>query len=280
MKISFINQPSNLLFFSQDSIEPKIFKFPAGECHVSFNECAEFRTLIETAAGVEVTQRIRSSDDLLQLVMATETIRHFNSSIPVHVTIPYAPASRQDRRNGFEGLGCKVYADIINAQNYNSVTIYDAHSDVIAALINNCRNISPIRFIRRAIADFKPDVIVAPDAGAAKKIGSYNLGLDIVYCSKFRNVNTGQLDGFQVHCDDWYERPLIVDDCLDGGGTFLGLAPVIKSKMSCEEIGLYITHGIFSKGVEIITNVFDDIYCTDSYRTDLVPTHKLTVFQI
>jgi ribose-phosphate pyrophosphokinase len=151
---------------------------------------------------------------------------------------------------------------------------------VAPALINNCINVSPLRFIKNAILDFDPDVLIAPDAGAAKKIKAYNIDLPIEYCGKTRNMETGQLTDFQLYCDTFYERPLIIDDICDGGGTFLALAPIIKGKTACEAIGLYVTHGLFTKGVEVITDVFDKVYCTNSYKGNLIDHDKLTVYGI
>ena len=57
---------------------------------------------------------------------------------------------------------------------------------------------------------------------------------------------------------------LIVDDICDGGGTFSGIAQVLRAN-GAEKIYLCVTHGIFSKGIEI--NGIDEIFTTDSYAS-------------
>jgi len=43
-----------------------------------------------------------------------------------------------------------------------------------------------------------------------------------------------------------------------------------------------VTHGIFSKGVDVVLNHYDQIYTTDSFRDDLTCSFpaKLTVIEI
>jgi hypothetical protein len=52
---------------------------------------------------------------------------------------------------------------------------------------------------------------------------------------------------------------VIVDDICDGGGTFLGLA----ARLGEQDAGLLtlcVTHGLFTKGVMPLLDVFDRIY--------------------
>ncbi|MNQ12726.1 ribose-phosphate pyrophosphokinase [compost metagenome] len=64
------------------------------------------------------------------------------------------------------------------------------------------------------------------------------------------------------------ENVLVVDDICDGGRTFTELAKVLK-QYDLGSLSLYITHGIFSAGVEVLTNVFDKVYTMNTYHIDL-----------
>jgi ribose-phosphate pyrophosphokinase len=55
---------------------------------------------------------------------------------------------------------------------------------------------------------------------------------------------------------------LIVDDICDGGGTFIGIAKALPKDVKKY---LYVTHGIFSKGLRELTGHFEHIYTTNSY---------------
>ena len=74
-----------------------------------------------------------------------------------------------------------------------------------------------------------------------------------------------------------YMPILIVDDLCDGGGTFLGIANQAEGTVP---LGLYITHGIFSKGFGELGKHFSKIYTTNSYyeRDENTPSPLVTVY--
>ena len=53
--------------------------------------------------------------------------------------MPYIPYARQDRvcAQG-ESFSLKIFANMLNAVNFENVYVLDAHSDVSVSLINNC----------------------------------------------------------------------------------------------------------------------------------------------
>ncbi len=125
-------------------------------------------------------------------------------------------------------LTVKMYADIINSFKCDEVEIWDPHSDVTPALINNCKIVSSADILLPYLYQTRAGVyigIIAPDAGAAKKAFkvAQNNNLKFAQASKNRDTATGKLSGFdvpEVEGGTW----LVVDDICDGGGTFLGLA--------------------------------------------------------
>lgn len=246
------------------SIAFEAFTFSGGEPHIKIKE--EFDNQINS---ILISIRIRSFNDLGLLLIATDALRRMGIE-KISLLLPYFPAARQDRPmvRG-EALSVKVYADIINAANYEQVIIMDPHSDVTPALLNKGKVIKNHLFLKKALVDESDYYLIAPDAGALKKV--YGLsqclgGHPVIECSKKRDVHTGRLSGFKVFADDLEGKTcVIVDDICDGGGTFLGLAEELKQKNAGDLI-LVITHGIFSKGVEQLTTIFSTIYCTDSFR--------------
>ena len=106
---------------------PKIFNFPGGEVQVSLQEF-----IGKTSEKVTITARISSSDDVMALLMTNDAVeRQCKGMKSKHLIIPYLPYSRQDRVcNPGEALSVKVFAQFINSMNFDSVTTYDAHSDV------------------------------------------------------------------------------------------------------------------------------------------------------
>ncbi len=245
------------------SIDFESFVFSGGEPHIkikkeNIGEC------------VTITHRINSFNDLGLLLIATDALRRMDVKV-IHIFIPYFPAARQDRVMVLgESLSVKVYTDIINAQNYDQVTVFDPHSEVVPALLNNVKVIHNYEFAKECLNIINEEVLlISPDGGALKKIykvSEYLGGIEVIECSKKRDVKTGQLSGFRVYKEDLEGKHcVIVDDICDGGGTFLGLAEVLKEKKA-GKLSLVVGHGIFSKGVEVLKKSFDNVFTTNSCK--------------
>ena len=249
----------------ENTIQFESFTFSGGEPHIKI--LSDLNAIEE----VTVTTRIQSFNDFGLLLIAIDALRRMSVK-KMDLFLPYMPAARQDRvMITGESLSVKVYADLINGLNLDSVTIFDPHSEVAPALLNNCKVISNHKFIEKVIADINTDVIlISPDGGALKKIykvSEFLGGLPVIECSKKRNVKNGQLEGFKVYEDDLAGKDcLIVDDICDGGGTFIGLAEELKKK-NAGNLYLAVSHGIFNKGVEVLNQYFTKIYTTDSFKS-------------
>jgi ribose-phosphate pyrophosphokinase len=248
---------------NQDDIEFKSFIFSGGEPHIKINSD------LSTVNHVTVTHRINSFNDMGLLLIAVDALKRSGVQ-NINLVIPYFPAARQDRvMVAGESLSVKVYADLINAMNLNQVTIFDSHSEVAIALLNNCNAVTNHEFMKQVIDSIGTVKLLSPDGGALKKIykvSAFLDGIEVIECSKSRDVKTGQLSGFKVYADDLGSADcIIVDDICDAGGTFMGLATELKKK-NVGKLYLAVSHGIFSKGLSNLTQYFDTIFTTDSIR--------------
>lgn len=247
----------------EKSIAFEAFTFNGGEPHIK---------IIDQNIGGEVTitHRINSFNDFGLLLIATDALRRMDVKL-INVFIPYFPAARQDRvMVSGESLTVKVYADILNTQYYNKVQIFDPHSEVTPAVLDNVKVIENYDFVKQCLETIHEEVLlISPDGGALKKIykvSEYLGGIEVVECSKKRDVKTGALSGFRVYEEDLQGKHcVIVDDICDGGGTFLGLAKALKEK-NAGKLSLIVSHGIFSKGVKELQKQFDTIFTTNSFR--------------
>jgi ribose-phosphate pyrophosphokinase len=247
------------------------FRFHGGESHIKLERV----NLLWSVDKIIITQRIKNSDDLMLILLAKDAFERAGIK-KFELVIPYVPYARQDRQCApGESFSLKVFAEIINAQNFEKVTVLDAHSDVAPALLNNSVNISNKKYVNKAVdsinsqfPDEKP-ILISPDAGSNKKCNALMSDAfdSLVKCDKIRDLDTGKLSGFQVFADDLQGKPcLIVDDICDGGGTFMGVAEELKKK-NAGPIFLFVTHGIFSKGLSGLAQVFTGIYTTNSFST-------------
>ncbi len=261
---------------TQDSIDFQSFTFYGGEPHIKISSD------LSQVKQVNVTHRINSFNDMGLVLIAVDALKRSGVK-SINLVIPYFPAARQDRvMVAGEPLSVKVYADLVNAMNLEQVTIFDAHSEVAIALLNNCKAVSNHEFMKQVIASIGEVKLISPDGGALKKIykvAAFLGGMEVVECSKSRDVKTGNLSGFKVYADDLGGADcIIVDDICDAGGTFMGLATELKKK-NAGKLYLAVSHGIFSKGLDNLTQYFDTIFTTDSIRT-MEPHPQLTQIKL
>lgn len=256
-----------------DALSFQLFTFSGGEPHFKLLDAVDSTSL------VTITHRVRSFNDMGVLLLAVDALQRAGVQ-QLELVLPYFPAARQDRvMVAGEPLSVKVYADLINALRLDKVTIFDAHSEVAIALLNNCHAVSNHRFISSIIEELGTVQLIAPDGGALKKIYKLAAHLEgaypVVECSKSRDVRTGKLSGFKVFTDDLKGADcLIVDDICDGGGTFMGLATALKEK-NAGRLYLAVSHGIFSKGLEQLSQHFEQIFTTNAF-SNLEPQQGLT----
>ena len=161
--------------------------FPAGEPLVQFSKrwddpgfSYEFNNLVITLTGY-------SSDEFMQLCAVLEYIKNNPVIKRTKLVIPYFPGARQDRRDGTP-LTVKMYADIINSFKCDEVEIWDPHSDVTPALINNCKIVSSADILLPYLYQTRAGVyigIIAPDAGAAKKAFKVAQNNNLKFASHF-----------------------------------------------------------------------------------------------
>lgn len=194
----------------------------------------------------------------------------------VTLNLDYMPQARADRV--FEEgnpLPIKVFANILNSYQFETVWLSDPHSDVTPALVNNCRVIHQKHFLANVLnprEGWKPDKICAPDLGSVKKIEEIMVSLnktnklpDSMLCSfvqaiKVRDVSTGQIARCAVVDEKVSGNILIIDDICDGGASFVHLAKKLKAK-GAASVGLFVTHGIFAKGLDVFADDISFIGC-------------------
>lgn len=249
---------------SIENVAYESFVFSGGEPHIKLSTPV-------LGQQVHVTHRAASWNDLGLLAVAVDALRRAGAS-NVELTLPYLPGARQDRvMVAGEALSIKVYTQFLNQLSLKRVTIYDPHSEVGPALLDNPRVITNVDFIREVMKQLPSDtILISPDGGALKKIYKVAAELKtyrVVEGGKKRDVKTGQLSGFSVSETDLDGKPcLIVDDICDGGGTFLGLAEELK-KANAGNLFLAVSHGIFSRGLTKLTKVFTKVFSTDAFDT-------------
>lgn len=240
-------------------------KYPAGESHIDLN--VEWETL---ASKFVMEMECRSFDDLCVLLTADRLLKEHRKSCTWFV--PYFPFARQDRRTDeWSGFELSVALDLVKGID---LVIADPHSDV-AGLLPHIQQKDFVKQLEAVGAFTRNPMVIVPDKGATNKAMSWLGGSAWLQGEKYRDPATGQLSGFGVPADDLEGCPcIIVDDICDGGGTFIGLAEILKES-GAGDLTLAVTHGLFTKGMEKLYEHFDHFY-TGSYTHDPTSIPRIT----
>jgi ribose-phosphate pyrophosphokinase len=250
------------------------FFFGGGEQHIKFDN----EDLLDTF-NATIWLHYAQDAEIWKLALIVDALRR-SQPLTMRLNIPYFPAARQDRVcvDG-EPLTVKVFADFINAMNFNRVTIFDPHSDVTAALLNKVKVVDNTRFVGAILGEMNAldgtgkTVLVSPDAGSNKKVANVAKYLNnisgqdicVVRADKLRNVATGQIIETTVYADDLTGKECyIIDDICSKGGTFCALAQVLKAK-GASKVYLVVSHYEGTANIQTLKDSgIDLIFTTNS----------------
>lgn len=263
--------------FAGNTEQPvKFWSFPGGERGVRVEWEFNFHSYT-------VDVDFRSSDDLIDMLMTVDAIRGKFPASQIRAKIPYFPYARQDRRAVIgEAHSMRVIAAMVNSCNFTEVEVWDPHSDVVEALIDRIVIKTQAELAMRDGVIPNGALLIAPDAGAAKKIYKLAsiLGSDVVVLEKSRDPKTGRLEAGEISVENLKKisesfEVWMVDDICDGGGTFIAAIEKIKSSLNKEgfdipPITLYTTHGIYSKGAKPLGDAgFKGVACINKLNDNI-----------
>jgi ribose-phosphate pyrophosphokinase len=238
----------------------KITVYPDGQRTVTLAQLSH-------KENVEIKCSIKKFEDfelLLALIGALEKNDYFLSKI----TFVYLTGMRSDRvfAHGQPNYFKSVIAPIINSCK-TKIEILEPHNRYIASLVN--------------ASEYRPN-----SWPYLHKLNSTVLGADqstgeLMHFVKMRKDNDLIISpnvNATIALEKYTNEISIVDDLCDGGLTFIRIAEYLKAKYPERPRYLYITHALFSRGIDVVAYHYDHIYCTNSYQ-DL--THpKLTQIKV
>lgn len=169
----------------------------------------------------------------------------------VHLWMPYLPYARQDKRvENSSTFALTAFATLLNAIRFASVTVLDSHNNPRAHAIYGLEDLRPKKYIEKAFEDSGANLILFPDAGAWQRYGAYQIG-PAISADKIREQSTGRILGITINGKVKDKKLLIVDDLCDAGGTFKLVAEQ-AIKAGAKDVHLYVTHGLFTKGLQTL----------------------------
>lgn len=271
----------------QDNVDSraKFHKFSDGASYIQFEPKESADTFVLTIVN-EPADTIPWIIDTVNLILAQ--VKYEPQTKILH--LPYFPFARADR--SFEKGNANIleyFATSLSIGEWDEVVTNDVHNR--AALEESLTSIfGTTKLVEKTQSECfyytsrmlmfaellpikslkynKENVIfAAPDKGASHKTRElaaiYSVGY--MQCAKERDVTTGWIKSFSIEeyfgaCTVVGKDVIIVDDICDGGATFQILAKSLK-ELGARSVTLYVTHGIFAKGLEVFRPYVDYIMC-------------------
>ncbi len=220
---------------------------------------------------IHISWNFEQEYEVMHLAQIMYLLHQLNKTASLY--IDYLPYARQDKKTDLNNSTFALYpfAYIINKLNFTKVLIMDPHSDEALKIIDRSVTMYPWFEFDQACLYEQPDILCYPDKGARDKYSVLHKR-PYIWCDKKRDPATGEITELtlQHYMRNIYKKILIVDDLADAGGTFIGVAKLLKQKWPEIEISLFVTHGLFFKGFHAlheagIKNIYD--------KTGLRSTH-------
>lgn len=197
------------------------------------------------------------------------------------LNVPFLPYGRQDKPiSNKTTFAERSFSKLINAMKFDRVLSFDVHG---TTTIDNLQKLSANSTIEKVFKDNTYDVYCYPDGGACERY----LHEPSINGLKIRDQSTGEIVDYQLVTE--YEdktghthgvnvkgkKVLIVDDLADGGATFIHLMSLLKT-FEVGEVGLYVSHGIFSKGFDHLR----EAGISNFYTTNSLPRNEETGIKV
>ena len=141
---------------SVNELEVKIEHYPDGTPRINL-DVDDIPDFTDGATSyMHIRWKYENDAELMYLIMIKKHLDANLANTTYLLTIAFCPNSRMDRtHNDYEVFTLKYFCDVINSLNFSRVFVLDAHSNVSVALLNNCVNMNPQKYIQQAVDEIK-----------------------------------------------------------------------------------------------------------------------------
>lgn len=239
----------------------------------------------------EVTYRVNSYEDLWHLNQVVDALN--NLDITPTITLPNLIDAQADRRfNSNESSGLKLVCKFLNSMKANFKIFHPHNPEVVEALLDNVKIIDNYGYIGRILSEYFNNgkgiegsyqdniALFSSDAGGFKPLmklaDKLNWRGEVYGASKSRKYEKGKSKLIQVIDKQDFEGKdiLIIDDICVYGGTFIGLAKMLRER-NVGKLYLAISHLTVENPNSELFSMFDKVFTTNSKYDEYFPLlHK------
>lgn len=225
--------------------------------------------------------RINNYQDLWLLTQLKDVYDH--NRMPLSITIPCLLDAQADRRFGDnQPNGLRLILEHLKSLNFKEITIFHPHNpEVVEAILPNVKILDNSHFIQQVLyteiaeGPGAPDtkhlnnlILMSSDAGGFKPLIKLADKLqwkgETYSASKSRSAEIPGLLHQQVDRQDFGGKDiLIIDDICVKGGTFVGLAKILRER-NVGKLLLAVSHMTILDFNPELTSIFDTVFTTNS----------------
>lgn len=232
-----------MIFLNGREIKPTIFPDKTSQVW-------KINTSIIREGANWIKWQFENEAEFFHVAQLADLVTEFSGNINLYLT--YLPYARQDKPVSNENtFALHTFANLLNSLWFTKIVCDDPHSFVAQDLIKNFEPTYPVVEVLNFFTKTRSDILCFPDAGARNKYAPLFPEINHIHGEKVREQSTGQIVNYKLIGDAKDKTVLIVDDICDGGMTFVSLATHLRAN-GANEINLFVSHGIFSKGTQIL----------------------------
>jgi ribose-phosphate pyrophosphokinase len=190
------------------------------------------------------------NEGLMELLIMIDAAKHASAG-RITAVCPYYPYARSDKKDEPRiSITARLVADLLETAGANRVMTMNLHSPQIQGFF---RIQADHLLAGRVLCDYfrqqgiENSVVVAPDAGSAKRAGAYaiNLGLPLAILDKRRADDSESPEIHHVIGEVKGKRALIFDDEIASGGSIIEVCEALE-KLGVKEIQACAVHAVLS----------------------------------
>jgi len=230
-------------------------KVPLGKCEILkfSNENIKVK-IAESVRGQDVfiiqPSCVPVNEGLMELLIMIDACKHASAD-RITAVVPYYPYVRSDKKDEPRiSITARLVADLLETAGANRIMTMNLHSPQIAGFFR-----IPVDHLLagRLLCDYfekqgtENSVVVAPDAGSAKRAGLYaiRLGLPLAILDKRRADDSEKPAIENVIGDVKGKRAIIFDDEIASGGSIIEVVSALE-RLGVREIQACCVHGVLS----------------------------------
>lgn len=249
----------------------EVLRFSEGNLFVRIQENVRGRRvyLIQSTA-------FPANDNFMEMLFWIDAFKRASAE-SVTVVMPYFSYAKGDKKDEPRvSIRARVCADAIEAAGADRLVVMDLHAPQIQGFFKipvDDLYALPVLCERIKTLDLPELIVVAPDAGFAKKARRYAVYLEtsMALADKERPDHNEQAEVIELIGDVEGKTALIVDDFTISGGTLVEVAHKLLER-GARAVYAAVSHGVFSSGSmeRIAASPIQRLFVTDTVETQPV----------